>query len=88
MLERRQHPGFRRHGRVTGEQSCLELVGVVPRLEPVAQYQRPAQAADLDLIRRLAAFVVALDYWDLDAQQPPLAGLGVEKTHEAVTGNQ
>src|SRR6185437_7361669 len=84
MLERGQDARLRRHGRITGNQPRLELINVVPRLEAIAQHESPAQPTHTDLEGRIAPVVVALDDRNLDAEQTPLAGLTVEKTHKHV----
>ncbi len=81
VLERREHSRLGRHGRVTRHQPRFELIHVVRRLQPIAQHQRAPESHDLNPVCRIAALVVALDDWNLDAQEPALPRLAVEQAH-------
>ncbi len=83
MFEWRQDACFRRNDWVAGEQSRLKPVQVVTRLEAIRQHQAATDPRHYEAVLGVTARVVAFNGRNLDGQQPPLTGFGIEQAHES-----
>src|SRR5687767_14607919 len=63
-FERRHHPSLRRRDRISAQQTRLQLVDVVRRLETIREREAAPLLDDANLEFRVASLVVALDNGD------------------------